>query len=113
MGVWVFVGLNGDTCLCLSHSFFVQTLLLPSFPGSFDLSFVLTMVILHNTVFVFTVFFTFSFSGFPSFSFLPLVFCFSFALANKMFALHFFFSLVLFDLNWFLSFKKTIFLFKQ
>lgn len=115
VGVWVSLGLNGDTC-CLSHSFFVQTLFLPSFPVSFD--FILLFVhgylsqLVVLSVLLFSFFFFFGFSCF--FFFLPLVFyVLSFALANKMCALHFFFSLVSFDLNWFLSFKKTIFLFKQ
>lgn len=109
VGVWVSVGLNGDTC-CLSHSFFVQTLLLPSFPVSFNLFCCLTMVISYNYCFCL---YCFPFLDFPVFLFFHWLSVPSFALANKMFALHFFFSLVSFDLNWFLSFKKTIFLFKQ
>lgn len=97
----------------LSLSFFLcPALLQPSFPVSFyfillfDHGYFLQLLVLSSM---------FSFSGFPSFAF-PFFRWFSvssFALANKTFALHFFFSLVLFDLNWFLTFKKTIFLFKQ
>lgn len=111
VGVWVFVGLNGDTC-CLSHSFFIQTLLLPSFPVSFNLFSVRPWLSLTITGFVFTVFLSWTSQLFFSLSSVGFSVP-SFALANKMFALHFFFSLVLFDLNWFLSFKKTIFLFKE
>lgn len=96
VGVWVSVGLNGDTC-CLSHSFFVQTLLLPSFPVSFDLFCCLIVVISHSYWFLSVLF---SFLGFSQFFFFPFCHWFSvpsFALANKMSALHFFFSLVSFD----------------
>lgn len=110
VGVWVSVGLNGDTC-CLSHSFFVQTLLLLSFPDSFNLFCCAIMVIPYNYFFfVFTVFlswisqFFLSSIGCPFPRLLLQIRCLLFIS---------FFSLVSFDLNWFLSFKKTIFLFKQ
>lgn len=65
VGVWVSVGLNGDTC-CLSHSFFVQTLLLPSFPVSFDLFCCLIVVLSHSYWFLSVLF---SFPGFSQFFF--------------------------------------------
>lgn len=88
VGVWVSVGLNGDTC-CLSHSFFVQTLLLLSFPDSFNLFCCAIMVIPYN--YFFFCLYCFPFLDFPVFPFFHWLSVPSFALANKMFALHFFF----------------------
>lgn len=108
VGVWVFVGLNGDTC-CLSHFILCPDPVIPLFSCFIWFHFCSAMVTI--TGFVFAVFLSWT-SQFlvPFFHWFSVS---SFALANKMFALHFFFSLVLFDLNWFLSLKKTIFLFKQ
>lgn len=72
VGVWVSLGLNGDTC-CLSHSFFVQTLFLPTFPLSFDFILLFVRGYLSQLVVLSVLLFSFSwFSLFVFFSFLFL-----------------------------------------
>lgn len=69
VGVWVFVGLNGDTC-CLSHSFFDP--LTPLFSSFIWFLFCSTMVISRSFWYCL---YCFPFLDFPVFfSFLPLVF---------------------------------------
>lgn len=74
VGVWVSLGLNGDTC-CLSHSFFVQTLFLPTFPLSFD--FILLFVHGYLSQLVVLSVLLFSFSWFSLFFFFLSLFTFS------------------------------------